>query len=354
MKIVRASWFPAAMPLEEPYAITYQYSDTAHNVFVVLETDTGIRGFGCSAPDADVTGETLEAATAAVKATLPALHGEDPSAWRSVMAHLEPTLGGCPSARWAFEMALLDVVGKKAGMPLWRLFGGARARILTSMTIGILPEQETIDRAKRWVRRGFRCLKLKTGRDWRADLLRVTRVREAVGPSIALRLDPNQGYSVAEAIEFARAAAPLGVEVYEQPTVVTDRAALAQVTAQSPLPVMADESLLGAPDLLEMVTARAVKQINVKLMKVGGYSRGQDLVALARTGGLAVMIGCYDESVLGIAAGLHFALAEGVQFADLDGHIGLQSDPATGGFTLVEGELVPNEAPGWGCDVREP
>ena len=99
-------------------------------------------------------------------------------------------------------MALLDIMGKTAGLPVWKLLGGYRDRIKTSVTIGILSINETVERAKYWVREGFQSLKIKGGLNVLDDIDRLIAVREAVGKSIELRFDANQGYNLNESLFF--------------------------------------------------------------------------------------------------------------------------------------------------------
>ena len=166
MKITSTESGPVTFKLSEPYTIAYQTIDTAENVFVRIETDGGLVGFGCAAPDEEVTGESAASVVAAIRDVAePALRGSDPLRPAMLMERLRKPLADQPSARAAVDMALFDILGKQAQLPLWKLLGGYRDRIRTSVTIGILPVRETVDEAQRWVAEGFGCLKIKGGAD---------------------------------------------------------------------------------------------------------------------------------------------------------------------------------------------
>src|SRR5262249_5458611 len=127
---------------------------------------------------------------------------------------------------------------------------------------------------------------------------------------------------------------------------------LGSVSRAVGLPVMADESLTSLQDALYLAGRSLVRLFNVKLMKVGGIAAALAIEAVASAAGVGVMVGCMDESALGIAAGLHFALARpGVAYADLDGHLGMRGDPAAGGLVLRQGVLYPPDRPGLGIEV---
>jgi L-alanine-DL-glutamate epimerase-like enolase superfamily enzyme len=352
MKITRVEAWPVTMRLTEPYTIAYETISSTTNIFLRIETDGGLSGFGCAAPDAPVTGETPESVMQSMAATVePALIGADPFRITHINELFRQPLMSQPSLRAAVDMALHDLLGRKAGLPVWKLLGGFRESILTSITIGILSDEDTLRRAVDYVKQGFLAIKLKGGADVDEDIVRVLRVREAVGPEIELRFDANQGYAAEEALRFIEATRPANLELLEQPTQKGQRL-LSEVTRGSSLPIMADESLLTLRDAFRLARHEVVDMINIKLMKVGGLAEALQINAVARSAGQEVMVGCMDESTLGIAAGLHFALARpNVAYADLDGHLDLLDDPAAGLLTLKDGRFTCPEEPGFGFRI---
>jgi L-alanine-DL-glutamate epimerase-like enolase superfamily enzyme len=355
MKITRIETWPVTMRLKEPYAIAYETVEQVTNVFLRLETNEAVMGYGCAAPDLEVTGETPKGVLRALEDIVrPAIKGSDPLRFAMILERLKPRLKDQPSTLAALDMALYDILGKKSGLPLWRLLGGYRDRMRTSVTIGILPEKETIERARDWVREGFKCLKIKGGQDVDSDIQRIIKVREAVGKGIELRFDANQGFSVEDTLRFFQETQRVGLELIEQPTPRREPDLLSHVTQRVPIPVMADESLMTLRDAFRIARRGLADMVNVKLMKVGGISEAIQINGVARSAGLEVMVGCMDEAALGIVAGLHFALARpNVAYADLDGHLDLIEDPSDGAVTLRKGILFPTNKPGLGFNPRE-
>jgi L-alanine-DL-glutamate epimerase-like enolase superfamily enzyme len=353
MKISKIEFWSVSMRLDEPYVIAYETVSEASNVFLRLEASRGgISGYGCAAPDEHVTGETVDTVLKAMRdVVLPGVKGSDPLRPAMILERLRPHLQRQPSVLAAVDMALGDILGKAACLPLWRLLGGYRDRMKTSVTIGIMPEKETVAKALEWVRRGFRSLKLKGGFDPGADVVRVLKVREAVGKEVELRFDANQGYSVSDSLRFVKESRRARLELIEQPTPKGQPDLLGRVTSGVPIPVMADESLMTLRDAFRIAHQELADMVNVKLMKVGGISDGLQINAVARAAGLEVMVGCMDEAALAISAGLHFALARpNVLYADLDGHLGLNGDPTEGAVILRHGTLFPTDKPGLGLD----
>ncbi len=352
MRVTGFQAWPVEMKLAEPYTIAYESVDRVTNLLVRIETSSGVTGLGCAAPDEMVTGETLGGALGALEDTVPPLlMGSDPLRPAFLMERFKGVLGPQPSVLAALDMALLDVMGKSTGMPLWRILGGFRDRMITSVTIGILPQDVTVQRALEWVGQGFRALKMKGGLDVGDDIARFLAVREAVGPKVELRFDANQGYTVDQALEFVKGTRGARLELLEQPTPRGHPDQLGRVASDAPVPVMADESLMTLRDAFRLARHDLVDMVNIKLMKVGGIAEALQINAVARAASYEVMVGCMDEMALGIAAGLHFALSRpNVLYADLDGHIGLEGDPTEGAVLLRNGVLFPAPGPGLGLD----
>jgi L-alanine-DL-glutamate epimerase-like enolase superfamily enzyme len=174
------------------------------------------------------------------------------------------------------------------------------------------------------------------------------RLREKY-PTIELRFDGNQGYSVSESIAFVNQTRKVGIEIFEQPTKIEREEKLGQVTDNVHIPVMADESIKTLKDVFRLAQNDRIDMVNIKLMKVGGILEGMHINSVAKSANLEAMVGCIDECALGISAGLHFALSRpNIKYADLDGHLDLINDPFKELFELKNGILYPSDNPGLG------
>ncbi len=354
MQISRIETTPATLALNVPY----RSSDHARKpleaidvVFVRVETRHGENAWGCAAFDPAITGETLEGVTAACRAAADRALDLNPLNTEYALSQLESATAGCPSAQCAFDMAFHDLLGLAAGLPLHRLLGGYRDRIRTSITVGLASVRETVEMAQDRARRGFRTLKIKGGLNADEDVRRVRAVCDAL-PNIAVRLDADGGYSVEDALAVARALKGR-LEMLEQPVAPSAGiTALRQVTEKSPIPILADQSVVGAASALEIAAKRAAHGISIKLATCGGIRHAQEINAVARAAQLGTMVGCLHEPALLIAAELAVALSSpAVQYGDLDGYIDLRDDPTKPRFTLREGVLLASDSPGLGCIV---
>ena len=179
---------------------------------------------------------------------------------------------------------------------------------------------------------------------------RVQAVRDAL-PNLVLRLDADQGYSIQQALDVARALEGI-LEMLEQPTPADELQALGEVARHSPIPILADESLTGPSSALDLASGRSAHGLSIKLATCGGLQCARQVDSIARAAGMATMVGCINEPALLIAAGLGFALGSpNVRYGDLDGHFDLVGDPTYPGFTFQDGWLVASDVPGLGCTV---
>ena len=358
MRITGVEIVPVKLPLLEPFVVSYGTFPDLATVLVRLETDGGITGWGEATPDPHVTGETFEGVVATLRHLAPVLLGRDPLDRSAAMRLLGSRVASAPTAKAALDIALHDLAGRVAGLPVWAMLGGrAREALSISRVISMKsPEAMAFD-ASRHVAAGFGTVKLKIGdaSDIRGDVRRVAAVREAVGPDVGIKIDVNGGWRTAgAAVGAARGIAHYEPEYVEQPVDRRDLEGLAEVRRLSGLPVMADEAVLDARDALRAVRLRACDLINIKLMKCGGLLAALSLDAVAETAGVGCQVGTMVESSVASAAGLHLALAlHNVATVEMGGPIMLAED--VGGLRAYyeRDRVTVPDGPGLGVEPDE-
>jgi L-alanine-DL-glutamate epimerase-like enolase superfamily enzyme len=325
----------ANLALAEEFGIARGSRTTQTVVQVELEHE-GIVGRG-EASAVYYRGESADAVVEFLGTTAPPLVGDDPFALEAIEERLED-VDGLTAGKAALDGALHDWIGKRLGVPLWRLLGLAPEAPPTSFTISIDSVEGTRDRARRAGR--FKALKIKVG--GAEDLERLEAVRaESDAP---LRVDANEGWTLESARELMPELIRLGVEFVEQPFPADDvESFLALAELHPRLPVIVDE---GCHDLRDVAPAAAYADgINVKLAKSGGVREAVRMIHAARALDLRVMLGCMVESQLGVAPAA--AIASLADWVDLDGHLLLADEPFTG-LRFEDGRVLPSAEPGLG------
>jgi L-alanine-DL-glutamate epimerase-like enolase superfamily enzyme len=354
MRIKSVFAYPLELRLKEPFAIANETVDIGENVFFKIETDEDIIGWGCATPDS-ITSETKETVIDCFNTSVKdILLEKDPTRINFINEVIEEKVKGNTSLKTGVNMALYDILGKKADMPLYKLLGGYRDKIETSVTIGLNPVDIMVEKAKSIVSQGFTCLKVKCGMDADQDIESILAIRSVVGSNIKIRMDANEGYTLEKALHVIETLEKLGadVEILEQPTPAKYLYALKEVTSQCPVPIMADETALTLRDSLKAVKMEIADMINIKLMKIGGITNAIKANTYAEIAEIPVMIGCMNESMGAMAAGVHFACAfKNVQYADLDSALDFEEDVVKGGATYKDGFVIPSDKPGLGIEV---
>ncbi len=276
-----------ATPLRIAYGTLYQ----TYNVVTRIH-DGDLVGIGEAAPS-PIYGESQESVLACLDDFARQI-GDDPFALETGLDAFDHTFLGNPAAKAAVDIALHDLLGKRSGLPIFRLFGLSADRTpLTSLTIGL--DSPEIMAQKAQAARAFPVLKVKLGTDHDLEIIRA--IREVSGATIR---------------------------------------------------VFADESCVTVADIPRL--ADCVDGINIKLMKCGGLRQALEMIHVARAHGLQIMLGCMVESAIAITAAAH--LSPLVDYADLDGNLMIEADPYTG-VRVANGKLILPDTPGLGITEQE-
>ena len=331
---VVASGFDAVeLELSDPFSISRKETETTPCVVIELLDEEGRTGVGSATP-AQYYDESVESVERVLPALLEVVQSVgDPHQLQRIEMELEDCAPAAASARAAVSMAVHDLAAGQVGEPLYRRLGlDAERAPPTSYTVSIDTPARMADRASRIRSAGFPTLKVKLGTA--DDRARLDAVR-AAAPDTTVRVDINGGWTVEETLTNLDWLEDAGVELLEQPVPAEDVDGLAEVAAESPVPVAADESCVTPSDVPRVADAADI--VVVKLMKCGGVRPALRLIETAHAHGLDVMVGCMVESMASLAASCHLApLAE---YADLDSSLLLAADPFEG-VDLSGGEIA--------------
>jgi L-alanine-DL-glutamate epimerase-like enolase superfamily enzyme len=323
-----------------PFIIARGGSSEHRTVMVRLIDRDGREGWGEAAP-ASYYGESPETVLAALQSYATVLPA-DPFDLENAERAQYVLMNRNASARAALSTALHDLVGKRLGVPLYRLWGlDPDQAPRSTFTIGL----DTAERMHQKVLEAepYPILKVKLGTDRDIEILKT--IRNATHKEI--RVDANCAWTVKQAIRMLPVLEEFGVKALEQPLVAEDLDGLGEVSRRSSIPVIADESCETAADIPRLVGK--VDGINIKLAKCGSLREALRMIALARAHHLTVMVGCMIESSLAITAAAHFTPL--VDLVDLDGAALLAEDPFVGA-TIAGGQVRLPSGPGLGVTRR--
>ena len=349
-----------------PFEIPYQATDvrtslgrhvSLRNVLVNICSDTGVSGWGETAPLPAFSGESQESVVAVLQHTIcPWLLGRDPCRINDIILGMDQLMWDQHFAKCAVDFALHDLLAKSLDVPLVQLLGGKiRERMPLAWTIGWKSTEKTIEEAAEAVRKGFQAIKLKVGNpDHSKDLKRLHRVRETVGNDIPIRIDANQGYNTSHAVKRLGEMELCNIQLVEQPVFRRDIAGLKRVRDALKCPIMADESVTSPADVFHLASHNAVDVINLKPQKFGGLVQTGRVAAVASAANLDVFPSSRMCSGVGVAAATHFyASLPSVDYEGefVDGVLIAEDDLLTDPIPVADGHVTVPDGPGIGAEI---
>jgi len=331
---------PYDLQLRHVFTIANSSRTTTPVMLTEIEYD-GLIGYG-EASMPPYLGESHQTATTFLsKVDLSSF--SDPFELEDIIAYIDHLDTGNHAAKASVDIALHDLVGKIIGQPWHKIWGLNRTKTPnTSFTIGI----DTMDVVKQKVAEAgiYKILKVKLGRD--NDKEMITTIRSAT--KVPICVDVNQGWKDKHmALEMIEWLATQGVVFVEQPMSKLAPDDIAWLTQNSPLPIIADEAVQTADDIMSVY--KIYSGINIKLMKCGGMRNAWKMANMAKALGMKVMIGCMTETSCAVSAAAQ--LSPIADWADLDGNL-LISNDIYNGVTVVDGKITLSDIPGIGIRLK--
>lgn len=313
MKIERIEAIPVRIPLKAGLTTKTAHGVHATSDYVIVRvyTDQGLIGLGEATVAPRWSGETSATSLSVINDLLaPELIGQNPLDITRLRFRMDRVVKLNPFTKASLEMALWDIAGKAANMPVCQLLGGpVRDSMRIKLVIGALDRAAVIQLAERFLEMGVTCLKVKTGIHPEEDIARVRTVREVAGPHIPITIDSNCGWNVTTARHTLLRLADQNILLAEQPIPPNDPAAMAALRATVPMPIMADESVFTLTDAWTVCAAGAADILSVYPGKHGGIAGTVEIVHVAKAAGIVCAIGSNLELGIGTAAMLHVAAA---------------------------------------------
>ncbi|SNT36140.1 L-alanine-DL-glutamate epimerase [Noviherbaspirillum humi] len=355
LPIRRVEVFGVAVPLVgSGFRNAYVTKTVQKSAVVRITAEDGAIGLGNIDPSPGYSTETVEQSLNALSRLAPALQGRDAANPKALCQFMDDRLGGHLDAKAAIEMACVDLLARRLGIPVHQYLGGAVTDSVDfNAWIGILPPDDAAAEAMTWRARGFRSAKIKVGGGIRADRDRIRAVREAVGPDMALRADANAGYDVDTAIELGRLLEPYGLQLLEQPVAANDLAGMAQVRRSINIPIMADESITDFRSLIDVIRADCADIVKLKVMKQGGFLNCKHMLETAAAAGMRVVIGHGFGLGINTVAEIMLASTSPAVLPGLEcvGPLKTADDIVTAKLDLSAGRLPLPQGPGLGVDL---
>jgi L-alanine-DL-glutamate epimerase-like enolase superfamily enzyme len=362
VKITAIETIPVRVPIDERLAIRAKAG--LHNVspflIVKMHTDEGITGLGEVSCTPRWSGEDQVSAAHFINTILaPALIGQDPRDIERLHVVARRVLFGHPFTKSALEMAMWDIAGKAAGVPVYRLLGGAvREFVPTKWSISGATPSRAAEIAAWAVEQGFRTMKVKVGIDPVEDVARVRAVRQAIGPDVRLGVDANGAWPPATAIRMIDQFRDQNIFFAEQPVPPGDIQWMLDVRRRAGVPILADESVYTPQDAMAVLRAGAADALSIYVGKSAGIGPARKTAAVVEAAMAGATVGSNLELGIGTAAMIHFALATpGVTAedfpCDIIGPFYYTDELLTEPLPIKGGEARPHERPGLGVELDE-
>ncbi|KAA9159062.1 mandelate racemase/muconate lactonizing enzyme family protein [Amycolatopsis acidicola] len=334
MKIVAVTTHVVSHRLDVPFGMSQWDWDSRASCLVEIRTDDGLTGWGeCFGP-APGNRALIDGSFA------PFLLGRDPRELTDIWDELYNRnrewgrKGISIAAISGIEIALWDLAGKAAGLPVWRLLGGKHTPQVRAYASAFYYGGDWKDdieaEAHSIVDAGYRDVKMKVGRELTTDIERVRRARAALGPSVRIAVDANRGYTTAEAKSFLRALEDADLWFFEEPVLPEDLQGYREIRAGTTVPIAGGESEFTRWGFRELIETRAVDLLQPDATACGGIRATLLIAGMASAHGIPTLPHVWGSSIT-IAAGLHLLTALP------------QVTPSTGrGPVLVELDQAPN------------
>ncbi len=327
-----------AIPLRTPFVTALRRVENVEFVRVKLTCNNGFFAYGEAPATKAITGEDLESIVSSIASAKNSLLGLELLEALHVL-HVS-AIGS--SAKAALDMAIVSLKAQEKKQSLLQYFGAKDfSPIKTDVTISLNDADTMLQDAQKAYENGFDILKVKLG----GDIVHAVNVTKTIAekiPQAKLLIDANQAWSLEASLEYVEAVKSLHVSLIEQPVAADDLESLKKITQKSTIPILADEAVFTLEDVKKVYENGSADMINIKLMKCGGLSKAQEILAFAREKNISCMLGSMLEgpTSISVAYALCFAYRDVVKYIDLDSPLLYKQTPKIlGEFVIIRNTI---------------
>lgn len=328
------------LPLKTPFITAKRRLDVLKYYVVKIYTDTGLCGIGGCSPTPVITGDTDGSIIYAIREFYkPLLIGREVTP--ELLPYIQNVLFRNTSPKAALDIAVYSLLAAEENTDILGYLGGGNRYVESDITVSIGERAKVMSDVRRAVDDGFSSIKIKLGRGMAEDLEILREISAAALPNITFRFDANQAWSREDAVKIINAAydMPMRIDLFEQPLDAHDIDGMAYVTRNTPIPILADESIFDVYDARRVIEAGAADLINIKLIKCGGIYEAEKIYKAASDVGIGCMVGCMMEGPESVLAAAMFASARGIRLCDLDAPFLCSELPDTIHGKFVKGRI---------------
>ncbi|MHA6799389.1 mandelate racemase/muconate lactonizing enzyme family protein [Bounagaea algeriensis] len=355
MKITEIEAIPFAIPYRKPLRFASGAVHRAEHVLVRVHTDEGVTGVAEAPPRPFTYGETQESIVTAVRRLFaPEVVGLSPSEREVARARMHRTVGN-PTAKAAIDMALWDVVGKAAGMPVTDLLGGYADSMRVSHMVGFDDTEKMVAEAER-VRDtyGITTFKVKVGRrPYTVDVEACRTLRERLGKSVELYVDGNRGWTASESARALQAMQDLDLTLAEELCPADDVLSRRWLVQRCPIPFVADESATHTGEVTRELLGASANAVSIKTARTG-FSDSQRVLHECEGLGVEVLMGNQVDGQLGTMCTAVFGAAHestSRRAGELSNFLDMNDDLLTEPISITDGTVRVRRGPGIGIDI---
>jgi L-alanine-DL-glutamate epimerase-like enolase superfamily enzyme len=364
VKIKSIEPIAVSLPMKKPVQMAGETVARADNVFVRIEADNGVTGWGEAASAPTMTGETIAGMMAAIEYLTPKLIGRAADDLSGASAAMDARMYGNSGAKAAIDIALHDLLGRASGRPVHALFGEKRRRrIAVLAVIGSEDAAADLREAQQSFNAGYRAFKIKVGLGspdadaarTRAICQALKRESERCREPCLVSADANQGFTVDGALRFVGAMSDSGLDFFEQPVDAHDLIGMARVAAATAIPIGSDEGIHAGDDIVRHHQRKAAGGVSLKAIKLGGLRGLVEASRLCARLGMRVNISCKTgETSLASAAAIHVAaVAPEIAWGLTVTSAALAEEVATVPLRIERGHVEVPQLPGLGIEIDE-